>query len=187
MKKMFLILTLNLVVCFTFGQQWQQFETQADIVEQTPRKEMWAYSDEKVLIIFAPYDDMFTVTPVNDEFNYITTYSNTGRRLDGICCTIATFDLKMNRTGYWKNAVCIGTEDRKAAICSNELQSEENNKSVMWDVWNYIKNKSGSVIFRFRMKNGKTEDYKIGTIKTLGYEDKNGRHHDGDVDVLGVR
>ena len=30
-------------------------------------------------------------------------------------------------------------------------------------------------------------DTEIMTIKTLGYEDKNGRHWDGDIDVIGVR
>lgn len=186
MKKMFLILTLNLVVCFAFGQQWQECQTEADIVEQEPPKEMWVYSDEKVLICYIPYDYAFTVSPINEEFDFITTYE-TGRRLDCIFPTIATFDLKRNRTGYWKNVICIGSEDNKSAICAKKLQPEGENKYVVGDLWNYIRNKSGSVIFRFAVKGGTTVDYQIGTIKTLGYEDKNGRHHDGDVDVIGVR
>lgn len=186
MKKMFLILTLNLVACFTFGQKWQQSETEADIVEQEPPKETWIYSDEKVLICFIPYDNVFSVLPINEEFDFITTYE-TGMRLDCIFPTIATFDLKRNRTGYWKNVFCFDGEDHKSAICAKKWQPEGENKYVVEDLWNYIRNKSGSVILRFAVKGGTTIDYRIGTIKTLGYEDKNGRHWDGDIDVIGVR
>ena len=50
-----------------------------------------------------------------------------------------------------------------------------------------MKNNSGSMVFRLTSDKGDLLDYEIRTIKTLGYEDKNGRHWDGDIDVIGVR
>ena len=43
------------------------------------------------------------------------------------------------------------------------------------------------MVFRFTDINKGFVDYEIETIKTLGYENTiNGKHVDGDVDVLGM-
>lgn len=144
------------------------------------------YYDENVLLCIFPSDDAITITPVYDQLAYITTHVN-GTIRHGNFATIATFDLKNNRTGYWNEVVCMVSEDKKTSICSGKLQGKEANSSVVREIWNYIRNMSGSVIFRYSGKNGEILDYKIGTVKTLGFEDKNGRHHDGDVDVIGMR
>ena len=54
-------------------------------------------------------------------------------------------------------------------------------------IWDYLKSSSGSMVFRLMDVNKGFVDYEIETIKTLGYENTiNGKHVDGDVDVLGV-
>ena len=54
-------------------------------------------------------------------------------------------------------------------------------------VRNYLLNKSGSVVFRLNNILGEIKDIEIKTVKTLGYDDAiNGKHIDGDVDVLGL-
>ena len=99
--------------------------------------------------------------------------------------TVATFDLKNNRTGYWDNIVAMRAPDKSSMILHEMTQIiGDNNFSKIWD---YLMTSSGSVVFRLMGKNKGYVDYEIETIKTLGYENTiNGKHVDGDVDVLGL-
>ena len=105
--------------------------------------------------------------------------------LDAVMLTIATFDLKGNRTGYYPDVIAILFQDHSGLyICDVGELNKINIQSI---ISNYLINKSGSVIFRLKNCAGEKLDIEVKTIKTLGYEDTiNNRHVDGDVDVLGM-
>ena len=105
--------------------------------------------------------------------------------LDAVMLTIATFDLKGNRTGYYPDVIAILFQDHSGLyICDLGELNKINIQSI---ISNYLINKSGSVIFRLKNCAGEKLDIEVKTIKTLGYEDTiNNRHVDGDVDVLSM-
>lgn len=82
--------------------------------------------------------------------------------------------------------IFIKSETDNTLICSKLAQLEEN-KNAIYDMWRWLKEKSGSIVIRLNGVEKYNIDTEIMTIKTLGYEDKNGKHWDGDIDVIGVR
>ena len=116
------------------------------------------------------------------------TSARTKLRADGVVCTaltIATFDLKGNRTGYYPNVIAILLQDHSGLMLFDvEGLNKINIQSIISD---YLINKSGSVVFRLKNFLYETLDIEVKTIKTLGYEDKiNNRHVRGDVDMRGM-
>ena len=105
--------------------------------------------------------------------------------VDAVMLTIATFDLKGNRTGYYPDIIAILFPDHSGLyICD---VGELNKMNIQSIISNYLIHKSGSVIFRLKNGAGEKLDIEIKTIKTLGYYDSiTNRHFDGDVDVLSM-
>ena len=185
MRRIFLLVMLVAVVS-VYGQRWEKTIVPGDKVEQTSPTEAWLYYDENVLLLLMPYGDAFSIAPVNDNVALVKTYER-GVTLSGATCTIAAFDNKQQRTGYWTNVLLIASETDRGLIGSDKLQVYEENKNCTYEIFKHLKNNSGSMVFRITSDKGDLLDYEIRTIKTLGYDDKNGRHSDGDIDVIGVR
>lgn len=185
MRRIFLLVMLVAAVS-VYGQRWEKTIVPGDKVEQTSPTEAWLYSDENVLMVIMPYSDAFSISPINDNVALVRTRER-GVTFSGTTCTIAAFDNKQQRTGYWTQVLLIASEADKALISSDKLQLYEENKNCSWEIFRHMKDKSGSMVFRLTSDKGDLLDYEIRTIKTLGYDDKNGRHWDGDIDVIGVR
>lgn len=185
MRRIFLLLMLVTAVS-VYGQRWEKTIVPGDKVEQTSPTEAWLYYDENVLLVIMPYGDAFSIAPINDNVALVKTYER-GVTLSGTTCTIAAFDNKQQRTGYWTNVLLIASETDRGLIGSDKLQVYEENKNCTYELFKHLKNNSGSMVFRLTSDKGDLLDYEIRTIKTLGYDDKNGRHWDGDIDVIGVR
>lgn len=184
MRRVLFLLMLCATIC-AYGQRWDQAIIPGDKVEQTPPTDAWLYSDESVLLLLMPYRDAFSIAPTNERIALTRTYVK-GATISGANCTIAAFDDKQQRVGYWNNVLLISYEGDKSLICFDKVQTEQENKNCSWKVFSHLKNKSGSIVFRLTGDKGELLDYEIKTIKTLGYDDKNGKHWDGDIDVIGM-
>ena len=104
---------------------------------------------------------------------------------DAVKLTIATFDLKGNRTGYYPDVIAILFQDHSGFMIYDSANL--NKIKIQSIISDYLINKSGSVVFRLKNFLYETLDIEVKTIKTLGYEDKiNNRHVDGDVDIRGM-
>lgn len=163
---------------------WIKTRTQADKVEQTHGDEIFYYQNDDVEMLLNWNDRTIMIIPlVAHDWVFLDEGKNRNIFLSEL--TVATFDLKNNRTGYWDNIVAMRSPDKSAMILHEKTQFiGENNFSKIWD---YLMSSSGSVVFRFMDKNKGYVDFEIETIKTLGYENTiNGKHVDGDVDVLGL-
>ena len=185
MRRIFLLAMLSAAVCM-YGQRWDKTKIEGDKVEQEPPTEAWLYSDENVLLLLMPYRDGFSLYPIKDKVALTRTYAQ-GTTISGTACTIASFDTKQQRTDYWSNVLLVEAGEEGNLVCSDKVQPYEENKRCSWEIFSYMKNKSGSMVFRLTSENGRYLDYEIRTIKTLGYDDENGRQWDGDIDVIGVR
>ena len=183
-----LIFVLLALVCFAMtGEargQWIKTRTKADKVEQTHGDEIYYYRNDDVEMIMNWSKNMIIIIPL---VAHDWMFMDEGRTQNVFLSklTVATFDLKNNRTGYWDNVVAMQSNDKSSMILHEDTQIiADNNFSK---IWNYLMTSSGSVVFRFVDKNEGYVDFEIETIKTLGYENTiNGKHVDGDVDVLGL-
>lgn len=163
---------------------WIKTKTQADKVEQTHGDEIFYYQNDDVEIMMNWNKRSIMIIPlVAHDWVFLDEWKYRNIFLSEL--TVATFDLKNNRTGYWDNIVAMRAPDKSSMILHEMTQViGDNNFSKIWD---YLMSSSGSVVFRFMDKNKGYVDYEIETIKTLGYENTiNGKHVDGDVDVLGL-
>ena len=185
MRLIFILLTL---VCFAMtGEargQWIKTRTQADKVEQTHGDDIYCYRNDDVTIMMNWNKHMIMIIPlVAHDWIFLDEGKNRNIYLSNL--TVATFDLKNNRTGYWDNIFAMQSPDKSSMILHEETQIIGDNNFAK--IWNYLMTSSGSVVFRFMDKNEGYVDFEIETIKTLGYENTiNGKHVDGDVDVLGL-
>lgn len=163
---------------------WIKSRTQGDKVEQTNGSDVFYYRDNDVeLMINVSKRTIFLVPLIAHDWVFEVEKKN--RNVSLAISTLATFDLKNNRTGYYNNIVAMQSPDHSALIFCDEIQLVgENNFGKIWD---YLLTSSGSVVFRLQDLYKGYVDYEIKTIKTLGYENTiNGKHVDGDVDVLGL-
>lgn len=163
---------------------WVKTMTKPDKVEQTHGDEIFYYQNDDVEIMMNWNQRSIMIIPlVAHDWVFLDEGKNRNIFLSEF--TVATFDLKNNRTGYWDNIVAMRSPDKSAMILHEMTQLiGDNNFSKIWD---YLMTSSGSVVFRFMDKNKGYVDYEVETIKTLGYENTiNGKHVDGDVDVLGL-
>lgn len=186
MKRFGLILAT--IVVFTIAGEarglWVKTMTKADKVEQTHGDEIFYYQNDDVEIMMNWNKRSIMIIPlVAHDWVFLEEGKIQNIFLSKL--TVATFDLKNNRTGYWDNIVAMQSLDKSAMVLLEETQIlGDNNFPKIWD---YLKSSSGSVVFRLMDVNKGFVDYEIETIKTLGYENAiNGKHVDGDVDVLGM-
>ena len=186
MKRFGLILAA--VVVFAMAGEarglWVKTMTKADKVEQTHGDEIFYYQNDDVEIMMNWNKRSIMIIPlVAHDFVFLEEGKIQNIFLSKL--TVATFDLKNNRTGYWDNIVAMQSLDKSAMVLHEKTQIlGDNNFPKIWD---YLMRSSGSVVFRLMDVNKGFVDYEIETIKTLGYENTiNGKHVDGDVDVLGM-
>ena len=164
---------------------WMKMKTRGDKVEQTPPEVVYNYEDELAQVNIFTNKRMISLHPNNQfAWDFYRDERPMGA-LDAVMLTIATFDLKGNRTGYYPDVIAILFQDHSGLyICDVGELNKINIQSI---ISNYLINKSGSVIFRLKNCAGEKLDIEVKTIKTLGYEDTiNNRHVDGDVDVLSM-
>ena len=186
MKRFGLILAA--IVVFTIAGEarglWVKTMTKADKVEQTHGDEIFYYQNDDVEIMMNWNKRSIMIIPlVAHDWVFLEEGKIQNIFLSKL--TVATFDLKNNRTGYWDNIIAMQSPDKSAMILHEETQIIGDNNFPK--IWEYLMTSSGSVVFRFMDKNKGYVDFEIETIKTLGYENTiNGKHVDGDVDVLGM-
>ena len=164
--------------------QWFKTRTQADKVEQTLGSEVYYYRNNEVEIFIDQSKRSIAIIPLlHRDWQFLSEALK--RNLNMSAMTVATFDLRDNRTGYYDNLLALQLNDKSTMIFEEPMQVI--NENAFSKILDYLVNSSGSVIFRLRDVNEGNIDYEVETIKTLGYENTiNGKHVDGDVDVLGL-
>ena len=164
---------------------WMKMKTQGDKVEQIPPEVVYSYEDELTQLGILTNKRMIALNPINQFAWDFYREERPTATVDAVMLTIATFDLKGNRTGYYPDVIAILFQDHSGLfICDAEELNKMRIQSIISD---YLINKSGSVIFRLKDCAGEKLDIEVKTIKTLGYYDTiTNRHFDGDVDVLSM-
>lgn len=185
MRVLLLFLMMLLVEICHADNHWMKMKTRGDKVEQIPPEVVYNYEDELAQLNILTNKRMISLHPINQfEWDFYREERPTAT-VDAVMLTIATFDLKGNRTGYYPDVIAILFQDHSGLfICDAEELNKMRIQSIISD---YLINKSGSVIFRLKDCAGEKLDVEVKTIKTLGYYDTiTNRHFDGDVDVLSM-
>ena len=186
MRVLLLFLMMLLAgICHADNLGWIKMEAGGDKVEQIPPDIVYNYQDDLAKLNIVTNKKVIYLNPVNQfAWDFFKGERPTGT-LDAVMLTIATFDLKGNRTGYYPDIIAILFPDHSGLyICDVGELNKMNIQSIIRD---YLINKSGSVIFRLKNCAGEKLDIEVKTIKTLGYYDTiTNRHFDGDVDVLSM-
>lgn len=180
------------VVLFNFAMTgkaqglWIKMEVGGDKVEQKRGNIIYSYADDNVEICVDISNKVISLTHKNlFSYDFVTEERDSGK-LEMTSITVATFDLNGKRTGYYKDVHCLLFNDH-FGFWINKLFQIKAKEIYPHYIGDYLLNKSGSVIFRLTNNLGETLDFEVKTLKTLGYEDAiNGKHVDGDVDVLGL-
>ena len=186
MKKIFVFLMLvNFALAGEARGLWVKTRTQPDKVEQTFGDEIYYYRNDDVEVMLNESKRMICIIPlIAHDWDFVAEGEN--RNIYTTISVVATFDLKNNRTGYWDDVVAMQSLDKSSLVLHEKIQLISNGENFR-RIWDYLMTSSGSVVFRFTDINKGYVDYEIETIKTLGYDNAiNGRHIDGDVDVLGL-
>ena len=179
------IMMLLAGICHADNLGWIKMEAGGDKVEQIPPDIVYNYQDDFAKLNIVTNKKVIYLNPNNQfAWDFFRGERPTGT-LDAVMLTIATFDLKGNRTGYYPDVIAILFQDHSGLfICDAEELNKMRIQSIISD---YLINKSGSVIFRLKDCAGEKLDIEVKTIKTLGYYDSiTNRHFDGDVDVLSM-
>ena len=185
MRVLLLFLMMWLAGICHADNHWMKMKTRGDKVEQIPPEVVYSYEDELAQLDILTNKRMIALNPINQfAWDFFRGERPTGT-VDAVMFTIATFDLKGNRTGYYPDIIAILFPDHSGLyIYDMEGLNKMNIQSIISD---YLINKSGSVIFRLKNGAGEKLDIEVKTIKTLGYYDTiTNRHFDGDVDVLSM-
>lgn len=186
MRVLLLFLVMLLAgICHADNLQWIKMEAGGDKVEQIPPDIVYNYQDDFAKLNIVTNKKVIYLNPNNQfAWDFFRGERPTGT-LDAVMLTIATFDLKGNRTGYYPDIIAILLQDHSGLyICD---VGELNKMRIQDIISDYLINKSGSVIFRLKNCAGEKLDIEVKTIKTLGYYDTiTNRHFDGDVDVLSM-
>lgn len=186
MRALLLFLMMLLAgICHADNLGWIKMEAGGDKVEQIPPDIVYNYQDDFAKLNIVTNKKVIYLNP-NNQFAWdFYREERPTATVDAVMLTIATFDLKGNRTGYYPDVIAILFQDHSGLfICDAE---ELNKMSIQSIISDYLINKSGSVIFRLKNCAGEKLDIEIKTIKTLGYYDSiTNRHFDGDVDVLSM-
>ena len=185
MRVILLFLMILLAGICHADNHWMKMKTQGDKVEQIPPEVVYSYEDELAQLDILTNKRMIALNPINQfAWDFFRGERPTGT-VDAVMFTIATFDLKGNRTGYYPDIIAILFPDHSGLyICDVGELNKMNIQSIISD---YLINKSGSVIFRLKDCAGEKLDIEVKTIKTLGYYDTiTNRHFDGDLDVLSM-
>ena len=185
MRVLLLFLVMLLAGICHADNHWMKMKTQGDKVEQIPPEVVYSYEDELAQLGILTNKRMITLHPINQFAWDFYREERPTATVDAVMLTIATFDLKGNRTGYYPDVIAILFPDHSGLfICDVGELNKMNIQSIISD---YLINKSGSVIFRLKNGAGEKLDVEVKTIKTLGYYDSiTNRHFDGDVDVLSM-
>ena len=186
MRVLLLFLVMLLAgICHADNLGWIKMEAGGDKVEQIPPDIVYNYQDDFAKLNIVTNKKVIYLNPNNQfAWDFFRGERPTGT-VDAVMLTIATFDLKGNRTGYYPDIIAILLQDHSGLyICDVGDLNKMNIQSIISD---YLINKSGSVIFRLKNCAGEKLDIEVKTIKTLGYYDSiTNRHFDGDVDVLSM-
>ena len=185
MRVLLLFLMMWLAGICHADNHWMKMKTRGDKVEQIPPEVVYSYEDELAQLDILTNKRMIALNPINQfAWDFFRGERPTGT-VDAVMFTIATFDLKGNRTGYYPDIIAILFPDHSGLyICDVGELNKMNIQSIISD---YLINKSGSVIFRLKDCAGEKLDIEVKTIKTLGYYDTiTNRHFDGDMDVLSM-
>lgn len=185
MRVLLLFLVMLLAGICHADNHWMKMKTQGDKVEQIPPEVVYSYEDEMAQLGILTNKRMITLNTINQFAWDFYREERPTATVDAVMLTIATFDLKGNRTGYYPDIIAFLVQDHSGLyIYDMEGLNKMNIQSIISD---YLINKSGSVIFRLKNCAGEKLDIEVKTIKTLGYYDTiTNRHFDGDVDVLSM-
>ena len=128
---------------------WMKMKTQGDKVEQIPSEVVYGYEDELAQLDILTDKRMIALSPINQfAWDFYRDERPTGI-VDAVMLTIATFDLKGNRTGYYPDIIAILFPDHSGLyICD---VGELNKMRIQSIISEYFINKSGSVIFRLKI------------------------------------
>ena len=185
MRVLLLFLMMLLAEICHADNHWIKMEAGGDKVEQIPGDIVYNYQDDLVYLNIVTTQKTISLHPINQfGWDYYRQETLTGSA-DAVKLTIATFDLKGNRTGYYPDVIAILFQDHSGFMIYDSANL--NKIKIQSIISDYLINKSGSVVFRLKNCLYEILDIEVKTIKTLGYEDKiNNRHVDGDVDMRGM-
>ena len=185
MRVLLLFLMMLLAGICHADNHWIKMEAGGDKVEQIPPDIVYNYQDDLAHLNIVTTQKAISLHPINQFAWDFYREERPTATVDAVMLTIATFDLKGNRTGYYPDIIAILFPDHSGLyICD---VGELNKMNIQSIISNYLINKSGSVIFRLKNCAGEKLDIEVKTIKTLGYYDSiTNRHFDGDVDVLSM-
>ena len=185
MRVLLLFLMMLLAGICQADNHWLKMKTAGDKVEQIPSEIVYNYEDELAQLNIFTSKRMISLNPINQFAWDFYREERPTTTVDAVMLTIATFDLKGNRTGYYNDVIAFLFPDHSGLyIYDVDGLNKMRIQSIISD---YLINKSGSVIFRLKSCLGEILDVEVKTIKTLGYYDTiTNRHFDGDVDVLSM-
>ena len=185
MRTLLLYFMMLLAAICHADNHWVKMKMGGDKVEQIPSEIVYNYEDELAQLNIVTTQKTITLHPINQfGWDYYRQETLTGSA-EAIKLTIATFDLKGNRTGYYPDVIAILFQDHSGFMIYDSANL--NKIKIQSIISDYLINKSGSVIFRLKNFLYETLDIEVKTIKTLGYYDSiTNRHFDGDVDVLSM-
>ena len=185
MRVLLFFLVMLLAGICRADNHWMKMKTRGDKVEQIPPEVVYSYEDELTQLGILTNKRMIALNPINQFAWDFYREERPTATVDAVMLTIATFDLKGNRTGYYPDVIAILFPDHSGLYIYDV--GELNKMNIQSIISDYLINKSGSVIFRLKNCLGKILDIEVKTIKTLGYYDTiTNRHFDGDVDVLSM-
>ena len=185
MRLLLLFLMMLLAGVCHADDHWLKMKTAGDKVEQISSEIVYNYEDELAQLNIFTSKRMISLNPINQfAWDYYRQERPTGIA-DAVKLTIATFDLKGNRTGYYDDVIAFLFPDHSGLYIYDV--DGLNKMRIQNIISEYLINKSGSVIFRLKNFLYETLDIEVKTIKTLGYYDTiTNRHVDGDVDMRGM-
>ena len=185
MRVILLFLMMLLAGICQADNHWLKMKTAGDKVEQIPSEIVYNYEDELAQLNIFTNKRMISLNPINQfAWDCYRQERPTGIA-DAVKLTIATFDLKGNRTGFYNDVIAFLFPDHSGLYIYDV--DGLNKMRIQNIISDYLINKSGSVIFRLKNFLYETLDIEVKTIKTLGYYDTiTNRHFDGDVDVLSM-
>ena len=185
MRVLLLFLMMLLAGICQADNHWIKMEAGGDKIEQIPPDIVYNYQDDLAYLNIVTTQKTIYLHPINQfGWDHYRQETLTGSA-DAVKLTIATFDLKGNRTGYYPDVIAILSQDHSGFMIYDSANL--NKIKIQSIISDYLINKSGSVIFRLKNFLYETLDIEVKTIKTLGYEDTiNNKHVCGDVDMRGM-
>ena len=134
MRVLLLFLMMLLAGICHADNHWMKMKTQGDKVEQIPPEVVYSYENELTQLGILTNKRMIALNPINQFAWDFYREERPTATVDAVMLTIATFDLKGNRTGYYPDVIAILFPDHSGLfICDMEDLNKMNIQSIISD------------------------------------------------------